>query len=121
MRIAVPVDGNDMDGRVDSRFGRAQAFLIVETATMSFERIDNEQNLNLPQGAGIQSAQTVIKQKPDVVLTGNCGPKAFQVFQAAGVEVVVGVSGGIRQAVRAYMEGKYQPSSKANVDGHWMA
>jgi len=118
MRIAVPIDGNDMDGRVDPRFGRAQAFLIVDTATMSFKRIDNEQNLNLPQGAGIQSAQTVIKHKPNVVLTGNCGPKAFQVFQAAGVEVVVGVSGSILQAVQDYMAGKYRPSSQANVDGH---
>lgn len=121
MRVAVPAGGNDIDSQVDARFGRAQTFLIVDTETMSFERIDNVQNLNLPQGAGIQSAQTIIEQKPDVVLTGNCGPKAFQVFSAAGVKVVVGVSGSIRQAVQDYLAGKYQPASNPNVDGHWMS
>ncbi|RJQ50302.1 MAG: dinitrogenase iron-molybdenum cofactor biosynthesis protein [Desulfobacteraceae bacterium] len=120
MRIAVPVDGSGIDSQVDPRFGRAQTFLIVDTETMAFERIDNVQNLNLPQGAGIQSAQTVIEQKPDVVLTGNCGPKAFQVFRTAGVEVVVGVSGSIRQAVQDYLAGKYRAAPEANVEGHWM-
>jgi predicted Fe-Mo cluster-binding NifX family protein len=121
MRVAVPSTGNDLGSAVDGRFGRAQKFLIVDTETMSFESIENAQNLNLPQGAGIQSAQNVIQHKPDVVLTGNCGPKAFQVFRAAGVEVVVGVSGTVQEAIEAYMNGRYAPSGSANVQAHWGA
>lgn len=119
MRIAVTSTGDDLGAEVDVRFGRAQKFLIVDTETMSVESIENTQNLSLPQGAGIQSAQTVIQQHPDVVLTGNCGPKAFQVFQAAGIPVVIGISGKVQEAVQAYINGEYRPTESANVEGHW--
>ena len=76
--------------------------------------------LNMPQGAGIQASQNVLARKPEVVLTGNCGPKAFRVLQAAGVAVVVGVTGTARNAVQDYLAGKYQPVEEANVEGHWV-
>jgi len=120
MHIAVPSTGDDLGAEVDARFGRTEKFLLVDTETMSFKTIENIQNLQLAQGAGIQSAQNVIKHKPDVVLTGNCGPKAFQVFQAAGVQVVVGVTGKITDAIRAYLDGKYRPADAANQEGHWV-
>ena len=119
MRVAVSSKGDDLGAEVDSRFGRASKFLLVDTETMSFEVIENNQSLDLPQGAGIQSAQNIAKHDPQVVLTGNCGPKAFKILQAAGVAVVVGVEGVIKDAVQAYIEGKYQPAKGANVEGHW--
>ncbi len=119
MRVAVSSTGDDLGGEVDARFGRAPKFLIVDTETMAFKSIENTQNLSLPQGAGIQSAQNVIQHQPDVVLTGNCGPKAFQVFEAAGVQVVVGVSGKIEAAIGAFMNGALKPTRSANVEGHW--
>jgi predicted Fe-Mo cluster-binding NifX family protein len=120
MRIAVSSQGEDLQAQVDPRFGRAPTFLMVETETMSFQVIKNSQGVNLRQGAGIQAAQNVVQHKPDVVLTGNCGPKAFRVLQAGGVAVVVGVNGRIMDAVKAYMEGKYGPAETANVKGHWV-
>lgn len=120
MRIAVTSDGETLESQVDPRFGRASVFLIVDTETMAFEAVKNNQNLNLPQGAGIQAAQNVIQHNPDVVLTGNCGPKAFKVLRAGGVEVAVGVQGKVLDAVKAYGEGKYEPIAEANVEGHWV-
>ena len=120
MRIIITSQGDDLEALVDSRFGRAQKFLLVDTETMAFEVIENAKSMNLSKGAGIQASQDVIARKPDVVLTGHCGPKAFGILQAAGVDVVVGVSGKIRDAVQLYMEGKYQPADEANVDAHWV-
>lgn len=120
MRVAISSQGEDLGAEVDPRFGRASRFLLVVTDTMSFEVIENTQNLNLPQGAGIQTAQNIAEYNPDVVLTGNCGPKAFRALQAAGVAVVVGVKGKITDAVQAYLEGKYQSAKAANVEGHWV-
>lgn len=119
MRIAVSSQGADMNSQVDPRFGRASMFLIINSDDLSYETMENRQNLDLPQGAGIQTAQNVARIRPGVVLTGNCGPKAFRALQAAGIDVVVGVTGTIQEAVQAYMEGKYQPSEGANVEGHW--
>ncbi len=94
-------------------------FLIVDTDAMETVTVKNGQNLALQQGAGIQAAQNVLAEKPDVILTGNCGPKAFRVLQAAGAKVVVGVKGKVRDAVQAYMDGKYQAAAAPNVNGHW--
>ena len=120
MRIAVTTQGKDLDAQVDSRFGRAPNFLVLDTETQHFEVVQNSQSLDLPQGAGIQSAQNVLSYKPEVVLTGNCGPKAFRVLQAAGIKVVVGVNGRIADAIKDYLNGKYLETTEANVEGHWV-
>jgi predicted Fe-Mo cluster-binding NifX family protein len=120
MKIAVSSRGKDLDSEVDPRFGRATAFIIVDTDTMSFELVENTQSFNLLQGAGIQAAQNVLRHNPDVVLTGNCGPKAFTVLKASGVKVVVGIKGKIRDAVQAYLNGEYMPAEGPNVEGHWL-
>jgi predicted Fe-Mo cluster-binding NifX family protein len=120
MVIAISAQGNDLQGQVDPRFGRAKHFLLVDTETMGFEVVRNEQNLSLPQGAGIQAAQNVVNHDPMVVLTGNCGPKAFKTLQAAGIKVVVGVSGKIEDAIRAYLRDEFEHAKDPNVEGHWI-
>ena len=119
MVIAVTAQKNDLQGEVDPRFGRAKHFLIVDSETMRFEVVENEQNLGLPQGAGIQAAQVVTNHRAEVVLTGNCGPKAFKILQAAGIKVVAGVSGRIEDAIQAYLRGELEHAENANVEGHW--
>lgn len=120
MHIAVTSRGEDLMAEVDSRFGRAPKFIIVDSDTMSFQVVDNKQSLDLPQGAGIQAAQNIIPHSPDVLLTGNCGPKAFKLLDAAGIKVVVGVRGTIKVAVEAYLNGEYTHTTQANVEGHWV-
>lgn len=119
MIIAVSTQGNDLSAKVDPRFGRAPLFLLVDTEDMSFQLVNNGQSLQLSRGAGIQAAQNIAGFKPDVVLTGNCGPKAFQALKAAGIDVVVGATGTIEDEVRSYLDGKYRPAEEANVEGHW--
>jgi predicted Fe-Mo cluster-binding NifX family protein len=120
MRLAITSQGDDLEADVDPRFGRTAIFLVVDSETLTFEVFENEQNLTLPQGAGIQAAQNIVAHGPDVVLTGNCGPKAFKVLNAAGVKVVVGVKGRVREAVRDYLDGRYLHTESSNVEGHWV-
>lgn len=119
MKIAVSVEKPDLDARVDPRFGRARYFIIVDPQSMAWKSLENSMSMELAQGAGIQAAQNLLKESPDVVLTGNCGPKAFKVLEARGISVCVGVQGTAREAVRAYLEGRYKPASGPNVTGHW--
>jgi predicted Fe-Mo cluster-binding NifX family protein len=120
MIIAVTAQGRDLNGEVEPRFGRANQFLLVDSETMDFQVVENHQSLNLPQGAGIQAAQNVANHEPEVVLTGNCGPKAFKTLEAAGIKVVVGVSGKIEDAIQAYLQGEFEHAKDANVEGHWL-
>lgn len=118
MRIAVSSAGRTLDDSVDTRFGRCAYFLVIDPDTLEFEPIQNP-NIALGHGAGIQSAQLLSDQGVTVVLTGNCGPNAFQTFGAAGIQVITGVAGKVREAVRMYKSGELAGASGPNVAGHF--
>ncbi|MEJ5363982.1 MAG: NifB/NifX family molybdenum-iron cluster-binding protein [Desulfosoma sp.] len=119
MKVAVSCTGKDLDSQVDPRFGRAACFLLVDTETLAFEVVSNTQNLQAAQGAGVQAASLIARKKPDAVLTGHCGPKAFQVLQAAGIPVYVGVSGTVKEAIACFQKGELTPSTAPNAEAHW--
>ena len=95
MKIAITSTGDTKSSKADPRFGRARYFLIFDTATSEYEVIDNTINMEAPQGAGIQAAETVVDQGAKILITGHCGPKAFRALEAAGVKLVVGVAGTV--------------------------
>ncbi len=119
MKIAITSNGTTLSAAVDPRFGRAPYFIVVDTETMAHEAVENKQNLNLPQGAGIQAGKTIIEHGADVLITGNCGPKAFKVLQSAGVQVVTGAAGTVGDVVKLYKAGQLRTAQAPNVEGHW--
>jgi len=117
MKVAVSSSGPTLDSQVDPRFGRCPYFVVVDSTTMAFESIENL-NAASAQGAGIASAQMIAGKGVEAILTGNCGPNAYQALDAAHVKVVTGVTGTVRGAVQAYGEGRLESSSQANVASH---
>ncbi len=120
MKIAIPAAGNDVNGSLDPRFGRARYFLVADTETGAVEAHDNTQNLNAAQGAGIQAAQNVVNLGVAAVISGNVGPKAFQVLNAAGVKVYLCERATVSEAIRRFKAGELKEVDAANVAGHWM-
>jgi len=120
MKLAVTASGSTLDALLDARFGRASYFMVVDPETLAHEAYDNVQNLNAAQGAGIQAAQQVAGFGVDAVITGHCGPKAFQVLTAAGISIVVGAQGTVLDAVNDYNKGVLMPVTEADVEGHWV-
>jgi len=118
MKIAVTSTGPTLDNNVEARFGRCAYFLIIDTDTMQLEAIENP-NIALGGGAGIQSAQLMSEKGVTTVLTGNCGPNAFNVFGQAGIQVIVGVSGNIRNAIEQFKAGRYASADGPNVQSHF--
>ncbi len=120
MKIAVSSDGKDLQSPVNPRFGRAPYFVIYDTADDNYEVIDNAQNLQAAQGAGIQAAQHVVNKKADVVISGNLGPKAFTTLQAAGIKAACWADGTVEKAINLAKEGKLKFVDSPNVEGHWV-
>jgi predicted Fe-Mo cluster-binding NifX family protein len=118
MKIAISASGNSLDAVVDPRFGRCVCFIVIDPDTMQFEALDNAANTS-GGGAGIATAQMIAGTGVKTVLTGNCGPNAYQVLSANGIEVITGVSGKVTDAVNSYKTGSYQASPKANVSDHF--
>ncbi|MBC7264177.1 MAG: DUF5320 family protein [Chloroflexi bacterium] len=107
MKIAVSATGTDLGAEVAPVFGRCPYYLFVDTDTMQFEAVQNP-TVSAPGGAGIQAAQFVISRGARAVLTGNVGPNAFGVFQAAGVSIYPIAGGTVQEAISAYKEGRLQ-------------
>ena len=120
MRIAISSTGRDLDANLDPRFGRAAYFIILDSETMAFKVVENAQNLNSPQGAGIQAGKTLADQHIDTLITGHCGPKAFKVLQNAGVQVITGAGGRVADAIDQFKNGKLAAVVEADVEGHWI-
>lgn len=111
MKIAISATGPSLDADVDPRFGRCQYFIIVDPDTMEFEAVENA-NLVASSGVGVASGQMIANKGVQVVLTGNCGPNAYQTLTAAGVQVISGVTGKIPEAIEGYKAGRFQTTSQ---------
>jgi predicted Fe-Mo cluster-binding NifX family protein len=118
MKIAITATGPTLDAEIDPRFGRCQYFVIVDPATMQFEALENSSAM-AGGGAGISTAQMIAGKGVDAILTGNCGPNAYQVLSAAGIKVITGVAGKVQDAIQGYKSGKFKVSSEPNVAGHF--
>ena len=119
MKIAFTTSGDDLSSPLDSRFGRAPKFLIYDLESDDFVILDNKQNLNAAQGAGIQSAETVLRSGAGSVITGHCGPKAFRVLSAAGIKVFNTSAPTIAFALEQFRGGDLSEAQSADVEGHW--
>lgn len=115
MKIGVTSRGDNLDSEVDPRFGRCKYFMVVDPDTLEFEAIENF-SLEATSGAGVQSGQLVATKGVEIVLTGNIGPNAFQVLQAAGIKVVTGVAGKVKEAIEKYKRGEFEPTESSNVN-----
>jgi len=117
MKIAISATDPNLDAQVDPRFGRCQYFIIVDTETMEYESMKNVETTT-GGGAGIGAAQLITRTQVIAVLTGNCGPNAFSVLEAAGIHVITGVSGIVHEVIKDYMAGNSDPTTRANVLPH---
>ena len=117
MKIAITSSGSDLKSEVDPRFGRCAYFILVETDTDKFEAVENTAAQGMG-GVGIQSGQMMANKGVKVVLTGSCGPNAFQTLQAAGIKVITGVTGTVQEAIDKFKLGDYKTISQPNVSGH---
>jgi len=119
MRVVVTSTGVKADSEVDLRFGRAAAFVLVDTETGETTSADNIAGAQAAQGAGVQSAETVSRLGAECVITGHCGPKAFRTLNAAGIQVFTGASGTVAEAIAQLEAGELKQATGPDVGGHW--
>lgn len=117
MKIVVSATGDTLDALTSPVFGRCPTYVFVDSETMQLEAVANPA-MNQGGGAGIQAAQFVVERGAQAILTGNLGPNAFEVLEAAGIRGYLVPQGTVRQAVEAFKAGRVQPMVGANVAAH---
>lgn len=112
MKIGISATGKGIDSHVDARFGRCPNFVIVELDGKEIKGVEDVENTANAQmgGAGISAAQIVADRGVKAVITGNMGPRAFQVFSQLGIDVYQG-EGTIKEAVEKFSNGELQKVS----------
>ncbi len=114
-KIAISCEGRTLADLVDTRFGRAAGFLLVDADGQKYEFIENEQNRDRAQGAGIATAELMAGCGAAIVLTGYVGPKAFRALDGAGIKVIQNLD-GLRadEALERYNQGDLEFASSPN-------
>ncbi|MDP8229284.1 MAG: NifB/NifX family molybdenum-iron cluster-binding protein [Candidatus Electryoneaceae bacterium] len=121
MHVAFPAESDNLDGVLESSFGRATGFAMVDSETLETKWITNTQNRQAAQGAGIQSAQHVVNAGADAVIVVHCGPKAFRVLTEGEITVYSTEKGTtLRCLIECLNAGDLEPVDGANVEGHWV-
>ena len=103
MKIAVSAKGGSLSAQTDERFGRCEYFIIVDSETFKFNAVFNP-STTASGGAGPSAAREISKYGAEILITGNVGLNAQQALEAAGIKVVTGVKGTVKEAVENYLK-----------------
>ncbi|MCE9615090.1 MAG: diguanylate cyclase [Lentisphaerae bacterium] len=118
MKVCIPVSAyRGLDSPVHGHFGSANCFCLVDTDTMTAERVANH-DLDHVHGA-CNPLKALAGANPQAVLVGGIGPGALIGLRRAGITVCRAAAGTAAQAVRLFMAGKLEVlDATATCAGH---
>lgn len=118
MKIAISATKPGLDADVDPRFGRCACFLLVDSDSGQLLQAEKNAFAAASGGAGTQAAQRIAEWGAEVVLTGNIGPNAFQILDAAKIQTYPGVSGSVKEAIASFQSGKLTHATSPTARAH---
>ena len=100
MLIAIPSEKN----RVYPHFGHCEEFALYDTNTKSLKSV--------PSPGHVPGALPVFlkEQGAELVIAGGMGGSAQNLFASQGIQVIVGVSGSLKEVIDAYEKGELKSS-----------
>lgn len=108
MKIAIPTRGSV----VDNHFGHCEFYSIV--TVLNDNKIESFETFEAPVGCGCKSniASTLANMGVDTMLAGNMGQGAVNKLTSAGIKVVRGCSGDVKQLAEAYLRDDVEDSGE---------
>ena len=88
MKIAITSTGNNMESKLDQRFGRCSFFVIYDIQTKGMEFIPNP-NKDALEGAGPASVQYIASNGVKKVVSGEFGVKVKSIFDSLQIQLVM--------------------------------
>jgi len=107
MKIAISSTGKNLTDNVSEVFARCPYFIIAEIEDQKIERTEAIENKSTDQmsGAGISAAQLMAEKNVNAVITGNVGPRAFDVLKQFNIKIYSG-SGAVKEVLQEFINGK---------------
>ena len=113
MKICIPTMGDKgLDEFVSEHFGRAPTFTVVDMETKEVKVISNTSE----HFGGVGHAPEIISEaRAEVTLCSGLGPRAIGMFEQIGIEVYVGASGTVKDAIGAFQAGMLHEATDADA------
>ena len=104
MKIAVMSMGNSKESLIGKKFGRAPYLIIFNTDNNLYEAIENSGEQS-KHGAGPETAELIIENGVDLLLTGEIGVKAYSVLTKARIAIkLISTKGTVKAAIKRIMK-----------------
>lgn len=110
MKIALPTRQN----HIDSHFGHCEYYTVF-TVDGTSKEIIGQDTIQSPEGCGCKSniASVLSKMGVTVMLAGDMGEGALQVLNSAGIQVLRGCSGDVREVAQKWLSGDLEDSGES--------
>jgi predicted Fe-Mo cluster-binding NifX family protein len=116
-KIAVGIEKPDPQSVISELFGRSKYFFLFDEKNNTEEIIANPFARTFG-GAGIQTAQLLVENNVDVLITNQVGINAMRILNSAGTRVFVCIRENARTAVRLFYENKLKIIDKSEILVH---
>lgn len=104
MKVAIGLEENSYNSRVDGRFGRAGYFIIINSETKEYEIIENFAKDEV-SGAGLKVVRTLVDLGVDEIIVGEIGPKVETLLEEFEIVVYrLGECTSIDEVMKKYSE-----------------
>lgn len=119
--ICVPsLDKDGLRGKISQHFGKTPYFVLINWEDEKIENVQVLESKAKHTGGSMTPGEFIAGSRASALLCGNLGPKAIQMLQNVGINVFVGASGTVVEAVQDWAEGKLKQATmdSACSDGH---
>jgi predicted Fe-Mo cluster-binding NifX family protein len=119
--ICVPsLDKDGLQGKISQHLGKTPYFVLINWENDQIKNFQILESKGKHMGGQMTPGEFIVGSGANILLCGNLGSKAIQMFQKAGIEVFVGASGTVIEALQDWTEEKlkYANIDSACTNGH---
>ena len=102
MRIALPVQKQNIDALLSDSFGCSPYFLIYSTATKEAVFLNNE-NAEDIKNSGVKSAQAIADSGASILIAHSCGEQAARALRLAEVIIYSATDRTAKENIESYL------------------
>ena len=101
MKIMLPVENNHYEAHVSKQLGRSEFFLVYDLDKENGEFYKNLYK-NENHGAGVKTAEFILKNKCDALITPRVGERALEILLDTNVKIYQAMDGTIKENLDAF-------------------
>ncbi len=115
MKICIPTTGKKgLDESVGEHFGRVPTYTIVDLETNDIKVISNTSH---HMGGEGYPPELMVKEGVNVMVCRGLGRRAITMFEEYGIDVYIGATGSVKDAIDAFKSGNLQKAVEGDACG----